>query len=310
MVDNVSAYANILPHHLNMTMEEWNKVRSDDWDTIGTIQLGQLTLIEKRNFKDGYVNDFRRNVDGLYFTLTQTKLIISNSLHKYQKGNNYSDFSFSELLKSINSIESATGISAEEFHATNQELAINIITPERLLEYLEFIKDFKGRHYFDPMRTKSGVKYGIKCVLWDYEIKIYDKKEEMKQHYKLDTNENILRFEIKFKRKRKSSLIQTLADFRDKEKLKLMFNKFIQIFQQVHSVEKEDLSLLTSRERELRYAGLNPEFWNYEKQANLNTEKSKRKKYNQIQEKITLENPMQEVLIPALKIKINELLNK
>jgi hypothetical protein len=301
MVDYVSMYA-LIPYSKYFINED----DVDVWDSIQLIEFGKLTLIENRCKKDFHVKDFRCEKDNLLFTLTQSQLIVSNSLHKYLKGNNYSGFSYSELLKSVKNIEVLTGIPAEEFHITKFELAINITTPQRPLEYVESIGDYKGREY-DKMRV-GGFWHGVKYMLTDYSVKIYDKTEEIRRREKIDIGMNILRFEIQYSRKRQSSLIKTLADFRDKEKLLTMFDAFLKTFEKINWIGDENFSGMSSRERELYFSGLNPRFWTLEKAMNRNTAKSKKKHFTEMQRKINAKDLI-EMFMQALKDKIDKLLN-
>jgi hypothetical protein len=304
MIDCISAYTVISPNYLNKTTEEWRKMRDEDWDVLGTIKLGRLSLVENRCPKDAHVKNFRCEKDSLLFVLTPNKLIISNSLHKHFKGDNYSDFSYSELLESIKRIEELTGTMAEEFHITKFELAINIETTKRPCEYLDCFGTYKNREY-DKMRTK-GFWYGNKYNFSEYSLKIYDKSEESKRQEKQSLGKNILRFEIQYKKLRKTSLIKTLADFRDREKLSTIFNTFLATVKQVNYIDEEDFSEISPRERELYYAGQNPRFWMAEKRENRETEKSKRKRFKEIQQKDNFSD-WKEMFIKALEEKINQL---
>lgn len=49
-----------------------------------------------------YVSKFIANARGLRLDLRNEELTVSNSVHKFLKGINYSDFTFFELLESIN----------------------------------------------------------------------------------------------------------------------------------------------------------------------------------------------------------------
>lgn len=55
-------------------------------------------------FKKGFLNGFESDFKGLKIILYEDKIRITNSLHKFYKGNNHSDFTFSELTDSINII--------------------------------------------------------------------------------------------------------------------------------------------------------------------------------------------------------------
>ena len=126
-------------------------------------------------FKKGFLNGFESEFKGLKVILYEDKIRITNSLHKFCKGNNYSDFTFSELTDSINLITNYFEIEASQFVIRKLEYGFNITTPQPAKEYLNLFAEYHSRE-FEKMKHKH-IFYGRKCVMSEYALKVYDKSQ-------------------------------------------------------------------------------------------------------------------------------------
>lgn len=278
MIDNVGMFAE--RNYLSSLLKE-----KDD-EEIEFLKFGNLDFIANRSKKTFHIKNYQSEVKNLLFTLSDRGFKASNSLHKFsdEKGLNFSDFTFTQILKTIENIESLTRISAKDFKFNSIEIAVNITTPLPPHQYLQNFATFKNRE-FDKMKV-NGFWYGNKYIFTEYSIKIYDKTELLKRKDRININENILRFEIQYHKSRTIPVIQTLEDLKDREKLQKIFSEFIEVFKNVKYVGNEDFSNISARERELYFSGQNPRFWKIEKSLNTNTAKSKMKKFKKIQVEI------------------------
>lgn len=271
------------------------------------VKLGQLKFVAVRSKKEGFdILKYECEVRNLLFTIRDNQLTISNSLHKFAKGNNHSDFKLSELISAIGEIEDLTGISAKFFNIRKLEFGLNISTKNPGTEYLSSFSDFKTREY-DKMKS-LGFWYGIKYHLSEYNLKIYDKSEHQKRVEKIKTIPKILRFELQFNKSRAMPETITLEDLKNIQKLKALFLHFIKQINLVNTCVDEDFSLLKPRERELYFAAKNSKFWESEKKLNKSTEKSKRRKYKMLQSKVSPKNIIHE-FTDLLTEKFNFLIN-
>lgn len=272
MLDNIKIVA---------PLNEIGKLRQDG---DGFTYLGKLKLapvIDKRYYN---ISKHQTIFENLLITIDDSEISISNSLHKLVKGNNYSDFTFSELLKAIELIEDITGIAAKEFTLKKLEFALNIETSKPAYKYLEMFSDFKGKE-FDKMRW-GAFWYGIKYFFTEYALKVYDKTEFAKRKDGETTGKNILRFEIQYNRQRKIPIVKTLSDLKNSENLKALFKQYIETVDKLNAIGNEDFSKISNRERELYFAGGNSRFWMVEREANRHTAKDKRKHFRKIQQEI------------------------
>lgn len=278
---------------------------SIDKDEQGNLIVGKVTLVPIPCPRTGEIIKYQGIFKNLRFTLKAGKLNIENSLHKFYKGNNYSDYSFSELMKTVNQIEKFTTIKAKELNIKKLEFALNIITDKPAYQYLPMFSDFKHKEY-DKMKSNA-FWYGIKYVFTEYTLKIYDKSEMVKRTESINLNQNILRFEIQYTRNRRLPSINTLADLINKEKIECLFEELINQVEKLNCIGDEDFSDISSRDREMYFAGQNGRFWDIEKELNRNTVKDKRKRYRAIQHKISKRNMIEE-FAEKLKYKYKQLI--
>ena len=164
---------------------------------------------------------------------------IKNSLHKYfdllqgGDGENHSDFSFSNVIKMIESLEERF-VGLHHAKLTQLEFGLNIqidmparpIVKENILMHKfnspTIDTDFEGKGQYKQFNYRQ------------YYIKTYDKA----LMYKVD-NKNILRFELKFiSRKAFNKLgIMFLSDLKGKKNICRLFNYLLQKFDEMIIVD-------------------------------------------------------------------------
>lgn len=293
MLDNIKITA---------PLNDFNSLKKGD---SGLVYLGNLELIPVIDNRLHYITKYQTVYRNLLLTVSENEIIISNSLHKFIKGNNYSDLKFTEIIKAIKEIEVITGIKSDRFMIKKLEFALNIETPLPAYRYLEQFSDYKGKEY-DKMRAIA-FWYGIKFFFTEYCVKIYDKTKLIKLKDKVSIQKNILRFEIQYTRSRKIPIANNLSDLEDPNTLQEIFNDFIRKYENIKCVEEDNLSIITSRERELYFAGKNQNFWKAEIALNVNTSKSKKCKYKKIKNKIVIRDLMFE-FVSSMKEKFNYLI--
>jgi hypothetical protein len=147
------------------------------------------------------------------------KLTFSNSIHKYYHGNNFNDFSYSNVHEGINQLAETYSFNLSDALITNIEYGCNNILINGKAIYEEFV-GLKGKES-QEMSTRSGFVYGRSCRLTDYGLKMYNKSYESLGI--LDDINIILRTELavgnmKYLRNRKEPIpIYTLNDVLNKE---------------------------------------------------------------------------------------------
>jgi len=228
-------------------------------------------------FKKGILKGFESEYKDLRVILYYNKIQLSNSLHKFYKGNNYTDFTHSELIKAIHEICQMFKIEAEYWEIKKMEFGFNILTSKPAKEYLAFFMEYKERE-FEKMKHRQ-IDYGRKCFLTEYALKIYDKSLQCKAMDSESISNKVLRVEFCYNQKRKlPKQIKTLADLIDKDKFKELFKDLNEAFIKVIYKDEVDFTNSTNEERILFYASLNPDFIKVEEQINKAETKVKRLK--------------------------------
>lgn len=281
-----------------------------DWDCIDMegdfAKVGTLSLVPYISPITNEIERYVKDYNNLRFVLNGSRLSISNSLHKFYKRNNYTDFSFSEIKSAIKNIESLTGISASHFNIAKLEFGLNIIVGKVQNYYLTRFIDYKGKE-FDKMKNKA-CQYGVKAQLTEYALKVYDKSEQVKRVDRVKVQENLMRIEIQYFRKRRVPLISTLADLTIKENYSGLLDEMLSILSKVNFSDEADFRDVRSRDREMYFAGQVCRFWEIEKEVNKETYKKKKRRYREIQKKVKKENLLDEFR-PIIVDKFNYLID-
>jgi hypothetical protein len=276
-------------------------------DVYGNPWIGKLKLVPYFCPKTHKITKHHCEFRGLLFTLTESELKISNSIHKFKNRNNYTDFSFSMLVQAIIEIEELTGISASEFQIVKLEFGLNIITGVPACEYLAYFSDYKCIQYNKMLSFNKW--YGVKYGLTDYALKIYDKSVQASKELRYNIQPCITRVEMEVKRVNRYFHVHSLEELKKAETLHLLYNSFINKIKRINCQGSEDFKNCTPRERQLYFAGKDEIFWKLEKQLNINTAKSKRKDFQNLQQKIVGERPI-EIILLMLEEKFKFLMNK
>lgn len=271
------------------------------------IQFGRLQFVGvRKKYGDFEILYYEASERNLLFRITDNQLSISNSLHKFWKGDNYSDFSFSELNECIDHIEYLTGINAKGYKIQRLEFGLNISTSQIASEIVKCLKTYKKKYPFKDMQDKTQT-YGKKCELSEYIIKFYDKSKQVKKVDRIVIPENILRYEVVYEKKRVIPYIKTLEDLRNPEKLIGLVEKSKSYFQNIVMDGITDFSKTDSRGRDLFFAGLEKEFWNIERILSKDKGKEKKVRYKKVCNDVIQSNYKNEI-IQAISEKFNELL--
>ena len=207
-------------------------------------------------------------------------LIVRNSLHKFFKGENYSDFTYTEVCNAIDLLFLQLEIKEHEFSVKKLEFGLNVNMNIQVSELLPCLLFYKGKE-FDNLRSKAH-KYGVKCFLTEYCVKVYDKVKQVKDKDLISLDGNLMRFELQFNVKRKIPGVSSLKDLKEPENLELLFQECLKALKNIEIKEMSDLSLLKSRDRELLFAGKMKDFWVNEKKISPENYKKRKAKYKAI----------------------------
>lgn len=221
---------------------------------------------------------------GLRVLVVRETIQVSNSLHKFFRGNNYGDLGFKELKKAIGVLCERFGIEPKGWIIKKMEIGFNLKTPKAALHYVDLFAKFKGKE-FDKMRDIIKV-YGRRCYMSEYSLKVYDKSSQTKLMYGTVVPDNILRLEISYNQHRKLPKgIFSLADILDGTIIKLAFDDLYRTYSKVEFKDEWDFTGSTEEERRLLFASMDVEYLKVEKRLNKDQLMRIKAKINQLKEK-------------------------
>lgn len=174
---------------------------------------GEITPINQDNENKLYCKIAQYN--GLTFKIYSNNTIyISGSAHKYFNNgiHNYNRFSFVSFCKTLDSIKNTFNLDFTKCVIKCLEIGINTKINFCVDEVLHNVIMHKKQLFEAKYLNKMG--HYKQCLHSDYIIKIYNKTKQYRA-LNFDVDDNILRFEIKYRKMRKINDlgIYTLNDF-------------------------------------------------------------------------------------------------
>lgn len=294
VIDNIGISATISP---TLEMQQGKDI----------ICFGQLQFVAVRRPVEPFeISHYATEYKNLYLQIRNEKLYVSNSLHKLYKDNNYSDFSYSEIVESIDIIEEITGVTATKFTVSKLEFGVNIQLETNVNSLLNCVKTYKKRYAFKDM-DRGSKTYGKNCELTEYKMKLYNKTFQVKAVDKISIPDNILRIEIVYHKNRIIPNIKTLEDLRNPQKLIGLVERTKKYFRDITIEGEKDFSNVKKEDRAYYFAGLNYEYWSVEKTMNKDKGKSKKKTFDRLCSEVTKVSYKAE-LLKSMEQKFNQLL--
>jgi len=193
----------------------------------------------------------------LRFKISESNRVeITGSLHKYWKGENYSNFTFSELQKSIRDLCVKFNINPLGAYLGGFEFGVNVSPQFNPFEFCENVIAYKNES-FSKFRTNKKIQIGFEAQKQQYSVKVYDKG---KQYLK---EENILRFEIKVLKMEflKRINVSRLGDLTKPEVLNQLGELLNEMFGECIVSDKVRTSDLTVTELKIYTLCSNPKVW-------------------------------------------------
>jgi hypothetical protein len=209
--------------------------------------------------KNGEVLTQQTNYFGLTFSIKNTNVRLTGSIHKYKNQglHNYNDFTKTQVHKVINELSKKFQIDLQNSHLNNIEFGVNVVLPFEPKVLLNNLITHKGEPF---TREIEEGKIFYQCKRSQFIIKIYDKGL---QYYQVS---NILRFELKVLKmqffKTKGIEVSVLDDLlNDGIYTKLggvLKAYFDEILFDDESINHKDLN---ATERDIYLRGQNPKTW-------------------------------------------------
>ncbi len=229
------------------------------------------------------------------------KIIFEGSLHKYFNSgeHNYNDFSFKNLIETINNLCQTFNFRASEAYLRGFEFGVNISTSIDPNQFLDMIVCY-GNASVNKMNI-PGAK-GIYCTKTNDKVKVYNKSIQYGQKV------NILRIEDKIIRMRKIKdlnifSLHDLTKIENINELGLMLNE---MFQNLIIHEPINSNNLTTAEQRFYEQCGNPRHWTA---LNPKQRYKKLKRYNLLIEENSIYKIKETIAVQIVE-KWNYLVNK
>ena len=179
---------------------------------------------------------------------------VKGSLHKfynnykYNKNQNFDDFTFSQLQEALLTLQKNWGCHLKHAFIKSFEFGINIKVDTIANDFIERILYYNTRVLpEDQSYVNSGKQIKFKCD--SYYIKIYNKSQEAElfKHETLNDVKNLIRIEVKFRDSdycKKAVKVEALSDFLEIEKFNLIVKSFKSHWKKILMIN----SLITPKE--------------------------------------------------------------
>jgi len=206
------------------------------------------------------------------------RLIIENSWHKFLKGNNHSDYKFSDIETTIHNLEEILDLSIMDADINRIEYACNInLQPESVYNTFLLSRNKELKNMLDDDK-----RYGKKLYRDKYRFKCYDKKYQAN----LKEGDSILRIEMESKCKgylRSAKIpIEQVKDLLIKDNLKLFKKDLIKKYNSIDKRIMPNFDELSSHQINVWAAMNNILVRNHYKEFKYDTYKSYKKKFKEI----------------------------
>lgn len=143
-------------------------------------------------YKYGGLCAYETNIKNMRLYMNADAVYLSNSLHKFYHGNNYSDFHVSEIWAAVEAISDVTGYDWNNGIIKKLEYGCNVSDFDTGIN--DKLQSYHGKEYL-PI-AKNGKPYGKVCEFQQYKIKGYNKQFQVLEvdRQKIDTP--LFRWEI------------------------------------------------------------------------------------------------------------------
>lgn len=198
----------------------------------------------------------------LTFTLSDNGACsFAGSLHKYHNANdtNYNDFSFTDLVSTLHSLNNQFNIDLHRAIIHSIEIGVNIELDYSPAVILKSIICHKNKP-FNHLDLKDK-RVGLVCNYSDYSIKIYDKGHQSRIS---DNSKYIIRFEVKLHRQRMLLPfgIASLSDLLHVEKVAPLLGLLIEKIQDIVFFDFKYKGVELSDTKRLQWQQYsNPNYW-------------------------------------------------
>ena len=241
-------------------------------------------------FKNGCFAYYKCEIKNLLLLIFREKIYLKNSIHKFTHGNNFSDFTLSEFIQSVEKINEITmvlNLNWWESNVMKLEYGCNIINIG-CDAIINGLIGYKGKHYF-PMLF-NGRQYGAFCEMNLFKLKCYNKTMEANIHYGIKLPYVVTRWEcvvknMRYLHGRKNPIgIFKLKDLQSPQIMEALSNDLMSSFAISQKLPVTDFDGLSLTDIRIIACMKEPQIRDIIKNRHKETWKKDRKRYNEIVE--------------------------
>ena len=227
--------------------------------------------------KKSNVIGYQTNLNNLNLKLYGSELQIENSLQKFFMGNNYENFSFTQVLTAFEKLNKLLPIDIYKTQVKRIDVGavINHNTEQEYNRWLEY----KGK--IPIAMIKRNTVYGKEFRQTNNKFKVYDKTFETKQTTDVKLQEALMRLELQgnnryFNNRTNPIGLYTVADLIDPMKFKLLTTDFLNFYNDIRKKPNFDFSQWSTKEIRLYSYMVNTDTANAMKKYHKGTHKKER----------------------------------
>ncbi|MCI2230352.1 hypothetical protein MC378_14325 [Polaribacter sp. MSW13] len=259
--------------------------------------------------KNAYVIGYQTELNNIHLKLYGSELQIENSLQKFYMGNNYQDFTFSQVLTALDKLNSNLPI--DIYKTTLLRADVGVVINHDTTQETDRWLDYKGTLPI-PM-IKGNVIYGKEIRKTNYKFKAYNKTFEAQKTTGIKLLNKLMRVELKgnnryFNNRTNPIGLYTVQDLIDPIKYRLLANELLNFYASIK--KKTNLNFSKWSTKETRLYG----YMNYEdsakamKQHHKETHKKERGQFLKLLTKYQ-DTTQENIVIDKLKSKIDFSIN-
>lgn len=255
------------------------------------------------------VKGYSTKLENLKLSLYGSELYIENSLQKFYMGNNYQDFTFTQVLDAFNTLNSKLPIDIYKtiLVRTDIGVVVNHNTENECGRWL----DYKGKLPV-PM-IKRNIIYGAQFRQTNSKFKAYNKTFETKHTANVKLQEQLMRVELQgnnryYNKRSKPIGVYTIQDLINPIKFQLLATELLSFCATVKKKPNLNFSNWTTKELRLYACMINPDTAKAMKQYHKETHKKERGQYLKLLSK-NQDTIQENIVIDKLKSKIDFSIN-
>ena len=277
---------------------------------------GELNYIDWAGFEwcpmlssKNKVKGYSAKLENLSLKMYGSELYVENSLQKFYMGNNYQDFTFTQVLDAFNTLNIKLPINIYNSILIRADVGVvvNHNTEKECSRWL----DYKGKLPI-PMIRRNTI-YGSQFRQTNSKFKAYNKAFETKHTANIKLQEQLMRVELqgnnRYYNKRTNPLgVYTVQDLINPVKFQKLGKILLNFYDTIKKKPNLDFSNWTTKELRLYAYMTNPDTAKAMKQHHKETFKKERNQYLKLltrHQETTQEN----VVLEKLQAKVNTIIN-